>query len=499
VRRVEAVQELHDRCAIYTSSSAAGRLLDVAGWTKEADLSGRVLLEPCVGEGAILLEGIRRLLASFLARGQRLTEKALLPRIKGFELHAGAAASARRNVRLALMEQGIAWDIAGALADAWVAERDFLLEQPGRATHIVANPPYVRWSKLPVVFADAYREALPSLATRGDLAVAFLYRMQDWADAAGVIAALVSDRWMFAQYGAAFVHASSSRGWHLEVVDDRPDEPFVRQVGAYSAIVRFARTSAPGRSQAVLSSRSGARDRHAALLERHGSLTEAGCTVRVGPALGAGKTFLIKDDEAVDVEQDLIRTFVTKSDLGADAIESARQRVIVPYDRSGGLIDIAAWPRFETWARRHETVLRQRSQFVGSSRYWRTIDAIPAVWSEQPKLLMSELSNCPRVVLDLTDSIPAHSIYAIWPGRWPIRALQRVLNGGLLELTAAAEAPRMDHGWVRFYKRFIVRTPLPCWDALTEAEQMDLSDTGADFERRFLALFGFPPGNPLNK
>lgn len=490
-----AIQELHDRCAIYTSTSAASRLLDVIGWTGDADLADQVLLEPCVGEGAILLEGIRRLLGSFQANGQRVTKKALLPRIRGFELHPTAAAVARRSVRLLLMQHGFAWDVAGSLAEAWVAQRDFLLEPPNSVTHVVANPPYVRWPKLPTLLADAYRDVLPTIATRGDLAVAFLYRMQEWAHDKGVIVALVSDRWMFAQYGAAFVETSKARGWGLEVIEERPDAPFVQQVGAYASIVRFSR-SASGASQPTIDSRSIARRHHAALLGRYGSLADAGCTVRVGPALGAGRTFLVNDTDTVEVEPELVRTFVGKTDLNDKTIDVARRRVIVPYDRSGTLIDPSEWPGFMAWAKRHETVLRRRSQFTRADRYWRTIDAVPAIWSDKPKLLMAELSNRPRTVLDLTGSLPAHSIYAIWPGTWPVETLQRVLNAGLLALTAAAEAPRLEHGWMRFYKRFLMQTPLPCWEALDDSERKGLTGTDTAFEQSFVALFGFPPDKP---
>lgn len=487
-----AIQELHDRCAIYTSTTASARLLDLVGWNETADLSRKTLLEPCVGEGAILLEGVRRLLGSLRANGKGLAKRTLGPRIRGFEIHP-AAAAARRSVRLMLMDAGVAWDTAGALADIWVAERDFLLEPPRSATHIVANPPYVRWQKLPHLLADRYREVLPTVATRGDLAVAFLYRMQEWADGNSSIAALVSDRWMFAQYGAAFVEDSSARGWYLEVVDERPDAPFVRQVGAYSSIVRFTR-AAPTVTNS--DTRAVARRHHGELLARHGSLAAAGCIVRVGPALGAGKTFLLGEDAETEVEAELIRPFLAKSDLGEELVDDATRRVIVPYDVTGKLIDLASWPGFAAWAERHETILRSRSQFEESDRFWRTIDAVPAIWSATPKLLLPELSNRPRAVLDTTGSLPAHSIYAIWSGEWPIEVLQRVLNGGLLTLTAVAEAPRLEHGWMRFYKRFIMLTPLPRWNALSEAERKELASAGVEFENRFEALFGFRPGEP---
>ncbi|MDB4983079.1 MAG: modification methylase PaeR7I, partial [Myxococcales bacterium] len=111
---------MHDRCAVYTASKTAARLLDVVGWTVEQDLSTSVFLEPCAGEGAILIEAVERLIASFRRHGHPLAKRRLLPRIKAFEFHGPIAAEARRAVRLVLMREGVGWDTSGTLADGWV-------------------------------------------------------------------------------------------------------------------------------------------------------------------------------------------------------------------------------------------------------------------------------------------------------------------------------------------------------------------------------------------
>ncbi|MEF3130118.1 hypothetical protein OS035_01400 [Rhizobium sp. 268] len=492
-----AIEQLHDRCAIYTSAPTVARLLDLIGWTPATDLSQAVLLEPCAGEGAILLEAVRRLIRSFHSHGQTASLATLKPRIKSFELHAGAAATVRRFLRALLVEENLGPHLADQLVLEWVAERDFLLEKPGRATHVAANPPYVRWKNLPPVLADIYREALPTMSTRGDLSVAFINRMQEWAEDGGSIAALTSDRWMFAQYGDAFVENTKSRGWTITVADERPSDPFLRTVGAYSAIVLLTQSD-----QSIHRVSSNRREKARAiqreLLARHGSLFEAGCVVRVGPALGAGKTFILEPEQAAEVEDELIRPFVERRDLAGPVVEATRLRVVVPYDRRGTLIDPTQWPGFAAWIEGHKEALSKRSHFREKGEYWRTIDAVPALWSEGPKLLMPELCNKPFVTLDRTTAIPTHSIYAIWPGEWPVEVLQRVLNGGLLEVTAKAEAPALNQGWMRFYKRFLLKTPLPKWGHLSSEDRSGLADDNClHFDKAFERLFGFTPGATL--
>lgn len=494
-----AVQQIHDRCAIYTAPAMASRLLDLAGWTEDVDLSSAILLEPCVGEGAIIVEGVRRLVRSLLARGLPLDLGSLRARIRGFEFHSGAVRTARTAVRRLLIDHGLDSSNAGILANDWIQERDFLLEPFGAASHVVANPPYLRWSKLPSSLATTYRSIMPAMATRGDLAVAFLHRMTDWAGEDGEIVALVSDRWMYAQYGAEFVQALTADGWRLKVIDDRPTSPFVEEVGAYSAIVSLSkRVAAKAEEQRALP-RAAASELHEMLLARHGSIVGADCMVRVGPALGAGRTFLPCPGEIAEIEPELLRPFLQRDQLDGGEVRDTPHRVAVPYDSAGRLIDIENWPGFGKWVRRHEQALRARARFANSDDWWRTIDSVPAIWAEAPKLLLPELCREARTTLDAVGAVPAHSLYAIWPGHWPAVALQRVLNAGLLELTAIATAPRLKHGWFRFYKRFLVRTPLPRWMDLSQADRNALMGCDVRFAEVYRKLFDHDPGKVPQK
>ncbi|RUX32407.1 hypothetical protein EOA23_09265 [Mesorhizobium sp. M2A.F.Ca.ET.042.01.1.1] len=431
------------------------------------------------------MEALERLIASLRRHGHPLAKRGLLPRIKAFEFHAPVAAEARKAIRLVLMREGVRWDTSGSLADAWIRQADFLLQSPEGATHVAANPPYLRWSKLPPLLAEEYRAHVRAVSTRGDIAVAFIDRMLAWAGDKGRIAALVSDRWMYAQYGAAFITDLKENGWNLAVVDDQPVMPFVRPVGVSSAIVRIDRKAIE--LEGKQSRRDTARIIHARLLARHGGLDEAGCTVKVGPALGCGDTFLVSDADAASIEPELVRPFVPREMLDGTAIEKCDAKVAVPYDRSGQAIELKDWPGFSRWVGNHKNKLRCRSHVTGEKRWWRTIDAIGPQWDERPKLLLAEMCRNVFTTVDRSGGVPAHSVYAIWSTEWPIEALQRVLNGGLLRLTAEAEAPRLKGSWFRFYKRFIVRTPLPKWSALSIDVQTALA--GGDVSRFAVAYF----------
>ena len=96
--------------------------------------------------------------------------------------------------------------------------------------------------------------------------------------------------------------------------------------------------------------------------------------------------------------------------------------------------------------------------------------------------------------MDRSGGVPAHSIYAIFSDDWPDDALMRVLNSGLLELTAKALSPTMGSGWYRTYKRFLAQIPLPKWALLSPRQQAALTQDGhLQYQKVFAGLFGFLP------
>ena len=486
-----AIQELHDRCAVYTAAPTAAKLLDMAGWTAASDLSQGRLLEPCVGEGAILTEAVDRLLQSFRTHDRVLALDSLADRIVSFEIHAETAKATRARIERALKSAGLTASDAKMLSTRWVRKADFLLAEVGQASHVVANPPYVRWSKLPKSLASAYRLALRETATRGDLAVAFIDRMLDWADGHGSVVALVSDRWMFAQYGAAFVEEIAGRGWALNVLEERPSAPFIRDVGAYSAIVGFWPME---RRPSGGVARRDQRQIHAELVDRHGTIEGAGCVIRVGPALGCGRTYILDETASVGVEPELLRPYLARGDLAGPEPRSSGLMVACPYDARGKPIILEDWPGFARWAEQHRAALSSRSCVRPDGPWWRTIDAIGPQWAVSPKLIVPEVCQRPKAFLDATLSIPAHSLYVVWSCEWPTSILQRVLNAGLMRITAEACAPQLKHGYYRFYRRFLARTPLPRWSTLDPDQQRRLAATSDPvFAGCFEELFGFAP------
>src|SRR5207248_6497295 len=150
-KMLSEIDALHRRCGVYTKPNIVRRILDAVGWKADADLSAACLLEPACGDGAFVIEAALRLVASLRQHCIPLIVRNLRGRITAYELHAGAAQQARARIVETLHRAGVDGRTSVACARAWVIKGDFLLSDLSLAgfSHIVGNPPYVRWSRIP--------------------------------------------------------------------------------------------------------------------------------------------------------------------------------------------------------------------------------------------------------------------------------------------------------------------------------------------------------------
>jgi type I restriction-modification system DNA methylase subunit len=162
--RTTAIDHLHAATAIYTKSSVIEDLMDFLDWPNQP---GR-LADPSCGDGAFLIEAIRRL-------DPQPNDGSILNRVKGWEIHPGACASARIAIHEYLCDRGWSDGIARSIAQRMVIEGDFLTDPPDEKSirFIVGNPPFLRWSGIPRLLRNEYAALMPKYAL-GDILHAFL-------------------------------------------------------------------------------------------------------------------------------------------------------------------------------------------------------------------------------------------------------------------------------------------------------------------------------------
>ena len=449
--RREAEMSLHSACAVYTQPNVACRILDSVGWTADADLSEAKLLEPSAGAGVFVMEAAARLLDSIRKLGKPLTVEILQPRISAYELINGESSKARLSVQKILERGGVASSEARRIARSWIRTADFLLLdlQSGSFTHVVGNPPYMRWSKIPRELRVKYEEILPDSVARGDLFLPFMDSGISVLRPEGRLGFLCSNRWKHMAFASEFRRTRLAEVNILSEETLSPLEAFERNVGAYPAIVVIERRAKRRQRKPTKSVGT--------------TLANAGFTVKVGPALGCTEAYVLPDDIECEVEDELLAPWLRPSDVLDGQIQASSRKVICLHDDNGKLRDLAAYPKAHCWLERFRSRLEQRLIVRKQGAPWyRPIDRVMAVAWAEPKLLVPELAKVPRVALDRSGAIPAHGLYAIQAFRpdADIEWLADILSNGGLSRLMEPIAPIVRGGYMRCYKRFLKKITL---------------------------------------
>lgn len=439
---------LHAACGIYTRASVVEDILDAVAWRSDLDLSDMRLLEPACGGGAFVVAAAARLMSSFAAGGYAFHLERLWGRILAFEIHTGEAAKARASVAETLIGHGLLGCDAEALAENWIRTGDFLLAplERGKYSHVVGNPPYLRWSKLPATIRMQYEEVLSATAAKGDLFLPFLDRGIEALKVGGNLGFLCTDRWKYMAFADDF---RKSRLPDVDILQDRAipsAAAYVAPASTYPSVIVMQRRAGP---------------RKPARKARKGiTLKEAGFQVRVGPALGCTDAFVLPVDRENEVEEELLRPWLSPSDVGDGSITEASKVVICMYDDLGKLRDIERFPKAKAWLSRYRDTLELRSVVRKQGAVWyRPIDKVSAEAWRRPKLLVPELSKTPRLALDASGAVPAHGLYAIQAGDADMKLaeLAAKLADGYFAREMSKLAPKASGGYIRCYKRFIER------------------------------------------
>ena len=135
-----------DLCQFFTREKVAELCLQHVTFPKNL-LSTR-LLEPAAGQGAFFLPLLARLVRS--CRRQKESFDALRPIIRAYEIDTQVAITLRLQTETTLTGLGVDAPAARRITRDWIRNEDFLEARPRtRFTHIVGNPPYIRWDAIP--------------------------------------------------------------------------------------------------------------------------------------------------------------------------------------------------------------------------------------------------------------------------------------------------------------------------------------------------------------
>src|SRR5256714_989462 len=223
--------------AIFTKPWVVELMLDLAGYTQDADLVDAWAGEPAAGDGAFIVPMAQRLVAA--CRRQQRPVLDCLSSLRAFELGEASAAQARANLTACLLAEGIARADVETLVQHWIQTGNYLLDAPhlSPADFVIGNPPYIRLEDMEDAIAATYRAAYRTMVGRADIYIAFFEAALRQLKPGGVCAFICADRWMLNQYGAELRRFITASFAMETIVKMHNAGAFADEVSAYPAIV----------------------------------------------------------------------------------------------------------------------------------------------------------------------------------------------------------------------------------------------------------------------
>ncbi|HWL88856.1 MAG TPA: TaqI-like C-terminal specificity domain-containing protein [Polyangiaceae bacterium] len=506
---------------IYTPPYLADFVLTQARFVSPLRADHSTLLDPSCGAGVFLERAVAVIAEHVRETHGELTRsvarKALVAAVEanlfGVDVDETACVMTRNAVRRAIHE----WTgspLPASFFQSNVVHGDFLFSQevtllPPMAKDgfqfIVGNPPYVPTTRISAKYKERLRGSFESAAGRLDLYAMFMERALGLLARGGRLALLTPDKFLVSQSArdlrALLLHGNAIRtvarfrshkvfadaatvpcvtvvergGRPREVTvlscADRPDASGQIAVLESREIQQRSLSSAPWHLHAL--------DRHELARRLQGSHpTLAHLTIRVsaGPATGRDGVFVFPRGSQPGVEECLLRPVVRGRDLEPFRINDPGLEMLVPYvfDAAGNaaLIDIKEFPGAFRYLRRHRAELEARH----CVRVWRKLwydlhDQISTDLAHQPKILVPDVANSNRFVVDSGHFLPLHSVYYLIP-RHGVDAsyLCAILNSRVAQFLVRLFSPVVKDGFNRYRQQFLANLPVPLVSTETAQE-----------------------------
>jgi adenine-specific DNA-methyltransferase len=411
-----------DLCQFFTRDKVAEFCLEQFGFPK--NLLSIKLLEPAAGHGAFFLPLVPRLVRA--CRTQKRSYDALRPTIRAYEIDANVADALRYRTADALQEAGVRASKATTLARCWIKHGDFLEACiRSRFSHIVGNPPYIRWDAIPADLRSLYRARFNSFKQRADLYVVFIEHALRLLRPDGQLGFLCPGTWTKNVYGGSIREALTSQGHLKRIIDFSDVDSFDKSADAYPHFFVFEkggngateifsmsgagrlrrsgktvlRSFSPSPAPLVLSRNEKVAQTLKRAREKFPKLDDAGCSVRVGSATGCNEVFLGRSG-ALPIESSRLLPFVNARSIRDASVTWSGTNIVNVFDTKGKVVRLARFPRLASYLRKHKIRLKARAKASKSKIWWRSIDSLHPDWYRAAKLLVVDISASPVVGLD---------------------------------------------------------------------------------------------------
>jgi adenine-specific DNA-methyltransferase len=519
-----------EKGVVYTKAWVVDLILDFVGYRADQDLGSMVAVEPAAGEGAFLLQMVRRLVGSLKSHGRELQDAT--DALVAYEIDPESADMARQLIVEELLAHSYGRPDAVRAAKGWVKQGDYLLTsaKDPRADFVVGNPPYIRYDDIPPSRYAEYQSVCSTMVGRCDIYVGFIEAALHQLKDDGRLGFICADRWMRAAYGTEIRRLVAELGSVEVVIEMHDAQAFEDDVAAYPAVTvirrghqgpalvasanKMAGPVASGNLAESIVELSGKRRSplsgfQAATLEkwhpgdapwpwaepaslkllqeleaRFGLLENpaTGTKIGIGVASGADRVFITTDEHCV--EKDRLLPLAIASDAHDGAVKWSGHYLVDPWGPDDQLIDLAKYPRTRAYFEAHSSALKRRN-IAGrhQARWYRTIDRVTHSILGKEKLYFSDMKLQSTPFLDRGQTYPHHNLCYITSDVWDLEVLGGLLLSKIAELFVASYCLKMRGGTLRFQARYLRRIRVPSPETLSVGTMVSLRHAFRAYDR----------------
>lgn len=444
----KAIEDLHAATAIYTAKHVINSLLDRLGWPNYQG----TLLDPSAGDGAFLIEAIKRL---------DLSNPRNLERIKGWEIHPVAATEARTSISSHLQEHNYPPKLANQIAERIVINKDFLIDGPATEQFdiIAGNPPYLCFRRFPPYFKRLYRSDIIAPYAQADILYAFLDACTKLLAPKGKIGLICSDRFLINDTTAELRKRLGERVGitHLSRVDQktafyRPKRRVKNsppRIHPIEIVFEDARNAPIAITESPLSPDTLTNEK-----DPHQKTLADIATVTLAPWLGPEGIFIVKNETAENLKNhaELIPAVDTDDiDRTNDKLTAPYRYVIKtdPHTRPSKLLD--------------EHLRENLDRMPPRGRrptYWLPPET-PKLALNQPSLLIPRIARQLRVIELPAGIMPInHNLSIISAGPMPLSEIKEMLLSQKSQAWIKANSPRLENEYLSITVKRLRRMPV---------------------------------------
>ena len=471
---------------VYTPQPIVDLILDNVLPANADELANSVICDPACGDGAFLTAVARRAL-TLLNRADALKA---LRRMTGYDIDPNAVSKCKHNLDKVLHErypsESVDWNVV--VRD--VLHHTASVNDYGRFTHVVGNPPYVRIQHLEQVGRDRIAQRWRLLRGASDLYIVFYEFALKLLREGGLLGFITPSSWIRSASGSLLrKHLVTSH--KVKKIIDFGDRQMFSDVTTYTAIAIVQKGGATAHIPVDARSASGSdgsgsvvldgdnpskawwivrsqsdRERMKRLLGRNALLKDI-ADIHVGIQTLADRVFIMPYKKSVDMglERWIMRDIV-KASLMKDGQDPVRRVVIFPYDDDGKLIpeeriaDEA--PNAYAWLVSNKARLLGRDKGAFNPARWHGFGRqVSIVSGFGDKILTSGMNRYPNFQKCPDPDATFYGGYCVKPKpHVDMGRLLQSLNSSDMDFFIKTTSRPYQGGWMSYAKSFIENFPV---------------------------------------